>query len=159
MDRIRCMKRLIELITEFRDLINHPRIQQPLMRDRQRWYKLCSAMDVVEDTAMAARSYVAQKTSDDKGKLYLETYGLLQALVLQQDAVTDLCTALGSPRAKGDFPGLTKTRAARISIAGHPTRRQRQGAGPHFLVQMSLGRGSRNWCLLRPKDRSSATLA
>jgi hypothetical protein len=112
------------------------------MKDDRQWKSLCSAMDAIEDTAMAARSYAAQKDSRDKGLLYLETYGLLQALVLQQDAVSDLCVALGSSRAKGNFPGLMRVRNVRVSVAGHPTKRQREGTGPHFLVQMSLGHGS-----------------
>lgn len=136
------LTRLLEIMAELRDLINHPRTQQALMKDNRRWSSLCSAMDVIEDTAMAARSYAAQQDSSDKGKLYLETYGLLQALVLQQDAVFDFCKALGSSRAKGNFPGLMKVRDVRVSVAGHPTKKQREGAGPHFLVQMTLGHGS-----------------
>jgi hypothetical protein len=99
-------------------------------------------MDVIEDTGMAIRSYSSGEDTSDKGKLYLETYGVLQALVVQQDAVFDLCGALGSSRAEGDFPGLTNVRTARISVAGHPTKKQRGGDGPFHLVQMSLGRNS-----------------
>jgi hypothetical protein len=97
------MSGVLAAISEFRDLVNQPRLQQVLMKDLPRWGKLCSAMDVIEDTGMAIRSYSSGEDIRDKGKLYLETYGVLQALVVQQDAVLDLCGALGSSRAKGDF--------------------------------------------------------
>jgi len=133
---------VLAAISEFRDLVNNPRLQQGLMRDLSRWGKLCSAMDVIEDTGMAIRAYSSGEETRDKGKLYLETYGVLQALVVQQDAVFDLCAVVGSSRAKGAFPGLTNVRTARVSVAGHPTKRQRDGDGPYHLVQMSLGRNS-----------------
>jgi hypothetical protein len=116
-------------------------LQQVLMKDISGWRKLCSAMDVIEDTGMAVRSYSSGEDTGDKGNLYLRTYGVLQALVVQQDAVYDLCAVLGSSRAKGDFPELTNVRSARVSAVGHPTKKQRGGDGPHHLVQMSLSRG------------------
>jgi len=132
---------LIDLMMEVRDFVNAPRIQQQLMKSRPRWQKLCSAMDVIEDTSMAIGSYSSQEDTGDKGKLYLETYGVLQALKVRQDATFDLCNALGSTRCKGDFPGLESVRSARVYAAGHPTKKQRDGYGPHHLVQMSLHRG------------------
>jgi hypothetical protein len=135
------MSGILTAISGIRDIINEPRLQQVLMKNRSRWGQLCSAMDIIEDTGMAVRSYSSGEDTRDKGKLYLQTYGVLQALIMQQDAVLDLCTALGSSRAKGDFPGLANVRTARVSAAGHPTKKQRNGDGPHHLVQMSLNRG------------------
>jgi len=132
---------IIDLVMELRNFINDPRTQQPLMKSRPRWLKLCSAMDVIEDTSMAITSYSSQEDSSDKGTLYLETYGVLQALKVRQDATFDLCESLGSTRCKGDFPGLEAVRSARVCAAGHPTKKQRDGRGPHHLVQMSLHRG------------------
>jgi hypothetical protein len=99
-------------------------------------------MDVIGDTCMAIQSYSSQGDTENKGKLYLETYGVLQALVVRQNAVIDLCQAFNSSRAKGDFPALERVRAARVAVAGYPTKKQRDGRGPHFLVQMSLRRNS-----------------
>ena len=133
---------IIDLVSVFRDLVNEPRMRRSLAKNQSRWNKLCSAMDLIEDTSMAVRSYSSQSDTSDKGKLYLETYGLLQGLKLRQDAVFDLCDALGSRRSKGGFPGLDNVRSARVSVAGHPTKKQREGGGPHHLVQMSLRRNS-----------------
>jgi hypothetical protein len=133
---------IIEMMLKLRDLVNEPRTQRYLARNRAKWNKLCSAMDVIEDTAMAVRSYSSQEDTRDKGKLYLLTYGILQALTVQRDAVFDLCDALDSNRCQGEFPGLDGVRAVRLSVAGHPTKKQREGDGPYHLVQMSLGLGS-----------------
>jgi hypothetical protein len=133
---------IIEVMLKLRDLVNEPRTQLYLAKNQTKWNKLCSAMDAVEDTAMAVRSYSSQEDTRDKGKLYLVTYGILQALTVQRDAVFDLCDALDSNRCKGEFPGLDGVRAVRVSVAGHPTKKQRKGDGPYHLVQMSLGLGS-----------------
>lgn len=100
-------------------------------------------MDVIEDTTMAIQFYSSQGDTRDKGRLYLETYGVLQALVVRQDAVLDLCKALGFSSTRGDDSSFVRVRTARVAVAGHPTKKQRdQRQGPHFLVQMSLGRNS-----------------
>jgi hypothetical protein len=136
------MSDILAAISEFRDIVNEPKLQQVLMRNPSHWDQMCSAMDVIEDTSMAVRSYSSQEDTRDKGKLYLQTYGVLQALVMQQDAVFDLCKVLGSSRAKGDLDELANVRTARVSVAGHPTKKQRDGDGPHGLVQMNLHRNS-----------------
>jgi hypothetical protein len=139
---ITSMSYIFAAISELRNIVNAPRLQQVLMRSQTTWHKLCSAMDTIEDTGMAVRAYSSGEDTRDKGLLYLQTYGVLQALVVQQDATSDLCNALGSPRAKGDFPGLASVRAVRVSAVGHPTKPQhKSGEGPHYMVQMSLGRG------------------
>ena len=99
-------------------------------------------MDVIEDSTTAVRSYSSHEETRDKGKLYLLTYGVLQAMTLQRAAVFDLCDAVESDRHKGVFPGIDSARAVRVSVAGHPTKKQREGNGPFHLVQMSLGLGS-----------------
>jgi hypothetical protein len=132
---------IIEVMLKLRDLVNEPRTQRYLAKNQTKWNKLCSAMDAVEDTAMAVRSYSSQEDTKDKGKLYLVTYGILQALTVQRDAVFDLCDALDSNRCQGEFPGLDAVRAVRVSVAGHPTKKQRDGDGPCHLVQTSLGLG------------------
>jgi hypothetical protein len=131
---------ILTAMQELRGIVNEPRLQQALMENRLQWGQLCSAMDLIEDTSMAVRSYSSQEDTPDKGTLYLQTYGVLQALVMQQDAVFDLCKVLGSSRPNADLPGLADVRSARVSVAGHPTKKQRDGAGPHGLVQMSLRR-------------------
>lgn len=143
MRRTKKVKRVLDAIGELRDVVNQTRRQQVLRRDEPRWNQLCSAMDVIGDTSMAVQSHASQKDTRDKGQLYLRTYGVLQALKMRQDAVLDLCRALGSSRGQGDFPGLEEVRNARVSVAGHPTRKQRdKRTGPHFLIQMSLRRDS-----------------
>src|SRR5271154_6280851 len=79
------------IVSRIRDLINQPRCQQSPMRNRGGWLKLCSSLDVIGDCEMAMDAYCSKSMPSDPGVLYLATYGVLQALVVQQDAVRHLC--------------------------------------------------------------------
>jgi hypothetical protein len=136
---------------EIRDLVNEPRRKGLLMRDDARWSQVCVCMDVISDTEQAIRGYLAQTTTDHD-ILYLTTYGVLQAFVVQQDAVFHVASALGHPvdgwgakqQARMDWtrhPELLGIRNARIRAAGHPSKTNGGKAGPegyHVIVQHSL---------------------
>ena len=81
---------------EICDLVNDPRRRQRLMQNNALWSHLCVCVDVISDTEQAIRGYLAQTTTDHD-ILYLNTYGVLQAFVTQQDAVAHLAVALGHP--------------------------------------------------------------
>ena len=50
--------------------------------------KLCSALDIIEDTTLAIKSFQScEWTTKAIGMKYLLIYGLLQALFVQQDAL------------------------------------------------------------------------
>ena len=74
--------------------------------------------------------------------MYLATYGLLQALFVQQDAVQHLGEALGVPVDLKGIPPLREIRQARNESIGHPTKRQPLKSKPpsfHQISQISLG--------------------
>src|SRR5450432_2485215 len=81
---------------DIRDLVNEPRRRQSIMQGQALWSHVCVCMDVISDTEQAIRGYLAQTTTDHD-ILYLTTYGVLQAFVVQQDAVAHLAAALGHP--------------------------------------------------------------
>jgi hypothetical protein len=57
------------------------------------WHVLCAAIDVLEDTQQAIQAFSvnnARKGRRSTGEKYLRTYGVLQALAVQQDAAKDL---------------------------------------------------------------------
>jgi len=104
-----------------RDIVNSPRRSELLRQDRERWFRLCSAMDVIGDTQLAVRAFldepVEKKESD--GWSYLVVYGVLQVLYVQQDAARTLATSLGISL---ELPEeLRAIREARNSAIGHPT--------------------------------------
>ncbi|MFC1781911.1 hypothetical protein ACFLZ8_06595 [Planctomycetota bacterium] len=83
---------------QVRDLINNPRKQFNLLKNPKLWNQLCSSLDVIEDTDLAIKAYQESKSSQNDGQKYLQLYGVLQALFLQQDAVDHLCESLSLER-------------------------------------------------------------
>lgn len=115
------------------------------------WNTLCASMDALEDTHHAILSFKATasklepKLQDrELGERYLRTYGVMQALTIQQDAVVNIHAALDMP--KPDMKPLDHIRDFRIAAAGHPTLQESrpkkgQPQRSHFISQMTLGDG------------------
>jgi len=80
------------------------------------------------------------------GFLYLEVYGLLQALYLQQDAAINLCKSLGIGQRIDNYPRLREIREIRNDSIGHPTKRDRRRGGVPmtfgFITRISLSHTS-----------------
>ena len=128
-----------ELIKRIRHHINETTKQATLLKNVNQWHQLTAALDVLEDSSWAVQYYQESDYPNDvKGK-YLFTYGLLQALFLQQDAIFSINRALFGTDIdfKSQYPAAYTTRELRNDVVGHPTWRD---GGKHFvyLVQMSL---------------------
>jgi len=131
------------IVSRIRDLINQPRCQQSLMRNRGGWLKLCSSLDVIGDCEMAMDAYCSKSMPSDPGVLYLATYGVLQALVVQQDAVRHLCECVAATYNWRDHAILQEIREIRNASIGHPTFNERnpEKRPYHFIVHVSLAPG------------------
>ncbi|PHS32655.1 MAG: hypothetical protein COA95_02575 [Methylophaga sp.] len=80
---------------KIRDFINSPRRQSTLLGKREGWNKLCSSLDLIGDTELAIAAYPSMcKTEGDDGASYLIVYGILQTLLLQQDAAKHIANVL-----------------------------------------------------------------
>lgn len=113
---------LDERIKEIRDLINSPRKQNMLLQNNAFWLMLCSCMDTIQDTEVALVSFLTEKIDDSiRGGNYLYTYGALQALFVQQDAVENLHEALDIPYTIDQ--SIKDIRNIRTDATGHPTNR------------------------------------
>jgi hypothetical protein len=143
-DSIQALRRFVN---EYADL------KYRLMRDLESWFRLCSAMDVLEDTDMAIQGYL--DTDISQGKLsekYLRYYGLFQAMVVQQDAVASAYESLlktpFSKKPDGPLETVWDIRQTRISAFGHPTDRELKaepkGQRKRYcqVVQATMGKGS-----------------
>ena len=109
-------------IEDFRNLINSfHRIKHVILKDPAKWNPLCSAMDVIGDTEDAISSFEERVDSEDRGKKTLEIYGLFQCLIVQQDAVNELNSLLGSKIIENEE--LDEIRDFRNDGTGHPVRR------------------------------------
>jgi hypothetical protein len=119
------------------------------MKDIGKWFQLCSSLDVIGDTTLAIDAYLdgvvgASVEGHAHGAEYLVVYGLLQVLVVQQDAIEHLHGALGISFDIKQFPKLVAIRDIRNASVGHPTRRDRPKTKPvsyHFISRVTLNRG------------------
>jgi len=132
------MRTISELEQEIRDLINSPRKRTNLLKDKADWSKLCSSLDVIGDTEQAFNSYLDIQEPNSFSEKYLILYGVLQALFIQQDAVTHLSEALGLTYTVD--PLLTQIREIRNDSSGHPTKRGGKGNKFNHISRMSMQR-------------------
>jgi len=124
--------------TKFRDLVNEPRLHRALFQDKEKFNRTCSAMDVIDDVLFALNSYKSNQ-HDDQGTAYLEIYGVLQALTIQQDAVRELHSIIvgGSLNLEASYPEVRAIRDIRVKAAGHPVSGKNSS---HFIVRHSVGK-------------------
>jgi len=136
---------IYEYTKKIREIINKPRIQHRFLMNRGLWNQLCSSLDVLEDTDLAIEAYSNKKFGSTNGGKYLALYGLLQAMVTQQDAVFHLCESLNILKRLDDFPKLREIRNIRIESIGHPTKRSKRKKHPtsyHFITRITLKHNS-----------------
>ncbi|HUF54583.1 MAG TPA: hypothetical protein VMR52_12540 [Dehalococcoidia bacterium] len=140
------MTNIEQLVSEFRDYVNDPPIQSQPRGDRGRWLRICSSMDAIEDAELAIAAYMKSEYPDASGDLYLALYGLLQSLIIQQDAAKELLQSLGIDIHWEDFLRLKDIRAIR-NRALHPTeyksgRKTMRSIKHIFLVRVALRKKS-----------------
>lgn len=111
------------------------------LKNRSLWLQLCSCLDVIGDAELAIAAYSAGEFGKSDGPCYLATYGLLQALILEQDAVFNMCESLGVPEKLDNYPQLKEIRGIRNVSIGHPTKKERPKSEPvsyHFISRPTL---------------------
>lgn len=96
--------------------------------DQAKWRLFFGATDALLDTQFAL-SDVAGGLPADKKHAILACYGYLQALYIQQDAVTLIWRALDIPGDPLADARVRKVRELRNRIAGHPARAEKLGHG------------------------------
>ncbi|EGR0026365.1 hypothetical protein AB6H46_22515 [Vibrio alginolyticus] len=127
-----------KLESEIRDYINVSRRQFQIMGNKANWNKLCSALDLVGDTELAIEAYPNLCSTRSDGASYLVVYGILQTLLLQQDAAKHIADALGLKKIKRPKQ-LDEIRIIRNSAAGHPTSQKENGSYKScFISRFSL---------------------
>ena len=127
-------------ISQIRDLINKPRKQHLLLGNNRLWNQLCSSLDVVQDTDIAMEAYLGNAFPQGEGEKYIRVYGILQVLVVQQDAARHLIASLGLPALIHAALGEIKyIREIRIESIGHPTeKRTKGGHSYHFISRATM---------------------
>ena len=128
-----------ELINRIREHINRTDKKVKLLECQKKWLQLTSSLDVLEDGTCAVAYYCNEYFPSELGGRYLFTYGILQALFLQQDAIKGISEALFGKKIdfKADYPDAFTVRELRNDVVGHPTYRD-DGKSYIYLVQSSL---------------------
>lgn len=129
--------KIAQLEERIREFINSGRRQSTLLQDSSGWNKLCSSLDLIGDTELAILSYPSLCTTQDYGSSYLIVYGILQTLLLQQDAAKNIGDSLGI-KVKLPEP-LENIRIIRNSAAGHPGQQKENRLSKScFIIRMSI---------------------
>ena len=128
-----------DLIKRIRLHINRTEKQAALLENRKKWLRLTAALDVLEDTACAVGYYFGTEYPSDINGKYLFTYGLIQSLFVQEDAIQSIFKSLFDKEIdfKIDYPEAYKVREMRDDVVGHPTDRYRGEKFIH-LAQCSM---------------------
>lgn len=131
-----------ELINKIREHIERSEKYASLLNDLQKFYRVASSLDVLEDTSYAVEYYVDSEYPDDIKGRYLYIYGLMQALFVQLDAANGISMALLNEEInfKEKYPKAFSFREARNDVTGHPTLRGKNNFV--YLTQMELFKGS-----------------
>lgn len=134
---IREIRRLEDAV---RDYINTHRYQAELLKNSSTWNQICSSLDSIGDTLYAIDAYVSTEFPKDTGIKYIFSYGLLQALFIQQDALRHLAEAFEFPYVAND--ALLRIRNIRNASIGHPTKQNHGKTCYHnFISRMTMSKG------------------
>ncbi len=128
---------------QIRKLINKPHKHYELRQNKALFSQLCSSLDVIEDTQDAINAFEEKDFGADIPSHYLAVYGFLQAIYVQQDAVINLCEALGIKDKINNYPKLKEVREIRNDAVGHPTKRNQRKGKPtsyHHISQTTLSK-------------------
>jgi hypothetical protein len=138
-DTVAALDRITKLEVAVRDFINTGRHQGDLLKSRETWNQICSSLDVIGDTVLCIRDYVASPYPSSDGLKYIYTYGVLQALFIQQDAVRHLSEAFAVSHAES--PTLMRVRDIRNAAIGHPTKQHiKKSTHYNYISRVSLSK-------------------
>src|SRR5512140_1296602 len=112
------------------------RQEKKLRRNLARWNQFRSSLDAIRQTHRAIEAYNRSNGDLTEDQRYLAIYGLLQALVVQQDAIGHLAEALGTkPVHMNRHKRLEEIRNIRNWTVGHPTKIDRYTTQSHHAIQ------------------------
>ena len=85
-----------------------------------------TSMYLIQDTGEAIHCHVVRDFSSDPLVAYLEFWGVMQAFIIQQDAISELHRVIIGDRPRQPLrPAWKRLRVLRNTCAGHPSKRDR----------------------------------
>lgn len=121
------MSKIQQISNKVRDCLNDSVIKKTkiyLSKDKGFWDQLWTCLDTIDDTEVAIQSFKDLKIQNFQAAPYILTYGLLQVLFVQQDAVENLKESLFDKQIiwEKEYPSLFLIRNIRNESIGHPTK-------------------------------------
>jgi hypothetical protein len=124
-----------------RDIVNLTRVMKRIRSEAKDRAQLNSALDLLSDNLEAIDDYLNSDWSESEGVRFLLIYGVLQALVLQQDALQAVASVCNVPYQLNQK--LMEIRELRNNSSGHPTLREKGEFKntSHSITRISLEHG------------------
>jgi hypothetical protein len=119
------LKEIADLEEAVREYINTTRYQTDLLQDLDICNQICSSLDTLGDISCTLQDYLESDYPSSTGLQYIFTYGILQALFIQQDAMSHLSEAFEVEFQLTDK--LREVRGIRNASIGHPTKNKVKG--------------------------------
>lgn len=149
-----------DLMKCIRDFCNHPWKMGLLFQDRTKLNKLWASLDAIENSQLAIDYYVEIPEFAAFSGGYLNVYGLMQALFIQQDALSSLSIVLFDKIIdfQADYPELSNIRNIRNDSIGHPTGRGNPNKSFHYIGRDSLNKSQFSLVSFFPKDKKDVKI-
>lgn len=97
----------------------------------KRYAAYYTSMYLLQDTTESLMTHRAKGFSSDPLIAYIEFWGVMQALFIQQDSISELYMAVtGGPLQTGKLASWQSLRTVRNICAGHPAKKDRPGSSP-----------------------------
>lgn len=107
--------------------------------DESRFAQYYTSMYLIQDSMDSLLSHRKRGFSDDSLDAYIELWGILQALIIQQDSIAELYEAVSmKPLETKELEAWRKLRELRNTLGGHPSKKDRPKTQP--LARSFLGR-------------------
>jgi len=150
------LRRISGIEISVRDHINTTRYQMELLKDSDNWNQICSSLDTIGDTLYSIKGYIGADYPDNDGLKYIFTYGILQALFIQQEAIKHLSEAFDVPYKTSEK--LFKIRIIRNAAIGHPTKNDKNRDNItyyNYISRMTLNKWGFTLLRSSKKDRNA----
>ena len=143
------MDRLLNLRQDIYDHFHSPNIRSDLLLasgNRDRFAQYETAMLLIQDTGEALWTHMRRDFSTSPMAAYIEFWGVMQAVIIQQDALLELAAALGAPK-PSTGSAWKAIRDFRNVLSGRPANKTsgRKPLGAQSTLRAFMGRQQKSY--------------
>ena len=136
------MRRISDLEQKIRDYVNNAKLPDWYLEKRpeDEWMALCVSMNTLGDTCEALEYYEKNGLGNDYSEKYLKLYGLLQAIFLQQNSISQIYQIfLEKKLITNSNSPWKKIRELRHLTVGHPEEKKHNNETKRcFIVRVTI---------------------